>query len=120
MRNKLNQANIAKECAKWLEEKVEVKSLKKSNPAQQRLVYIDNGVDSVAINGTVDFTTDGLGFTSSSRIDMNTCMYGKEYTKHFLQMFDRIWEDDSLVEDVKDKVLEQMKVIYKENTPEFI
>lgn len=120
MRNQLNQANIAKECAKWLEQKVEVKSFKKPNPAQQRLVYIDNGVDSVAINGTVDFTTDGLGFTSSSRIDMNTCMYGKEYTKHFLQMFDRVWDDDSLVEDVKDKVLEQMKVIYKENAPEFI
>ena len=51
---------------------------------------------------------------------MNTCMYGKEYTKHFLQMFDRIWEDDSIVEDVKEKVLEQMQIIYKENTPEFI
>lgn len=47
-------------------------------------------------------------------------MYGEGYTKHFLQMFDRIWDDDSLVEDVKDKVLEQMQIIYKENTPEFI
>jgi hypothetical protein len=35
-------------------------------------------------------------------------------------MFDDIWEDDTIVEDVKDKVLEQMQVIYKENTPEFI
>lgn len=42
MRNKLNQANIAKECANWLKEKVEIKSLKQPNPAQQRLVYIDN------------------------------------------------------------------------------
>lgn len=120
MRNKLNQANIAKECANWLKEKVEIKSLKQPNPAQQRLVYIDNEEDAIAINGTVDFTTDGLGFTASSRMDMNTCMYGKEYTKHFLQMFDRIWEDDSIVEDVKEKVLEQMQIIYKENTPEFI
>lgn len=120
MRNKLNQANIAKECAKWLENKVEMKSLKQPNPAHQRLIYIDNGNDTAAINGTVDFTTDGLGFTSSSRMDMNTCMYGREYTNQFLHMFDRIWNDDSLVEDVKDKVLEQMKVIYKENTPEFI
>lgn len=120
MRNKLNQANIAKECAKWLKEKVEIKSLKQPNPAQQRLIYIDNGNDAIAINGTVDFTTDGLGFSSSSRMDMNTCMYGKEYTQHFLQMFDRVWEDESLVEDVKEKVLEQMQIIYKENTPEFI
>lgn len=120
MRNELNQASIAKECADWLRNKVEMKSLKKPNIAQQRLIHIENKNNSVSINGSVDFTTDGLGFTPSSRMDMVTCMYGKEYTEHFLQMFDDIWEDDTIVEDVKDKVLEQMQVIYKENTPEFI
>lgn len=83
MRNKLNQANIAKECAKWLESKVEIKSLRKPNPAQQRLVYIDNGEDTVAINGTVDFTTDGLGFTASSRMDMNTLYVWRRLYKAF-------------------------------------
>lgn len=120
MRNEMNQASIARECAEWIKEKVEVKSLINSNPAQQRLIYIQNKEDDVAINGTVDFTTDGLGFSTSTRMDMNSCMYGKEYTSQFLTMFDNIWNDDSLVEDVKSKVLEQMKMIYKENTPEFI
>lgn len=120
LRNKLNQANIAKECANWIKEKVEIKSFRQANPAQQRLIYIDNKDDSIAINGSVDFTTDGLGFTSSSRMDINTCLYGNEATHNFLQMFDRIWEDNSIVEDVKEKVLEQMQIIYKENTPEFI
>lgn len=120
MRNELNQASIAKECADWLRNKVQIKSLKKPNPAQQRLIHIQNKDNHISINGSVDFTTDGLGFTPSSRMDMNTCIYGKEYTEHFLQMFDDIWEDDTIVEDVKDKVLEQMQVIYKENTPEFI
>ena len=120
MRNELNQSSIAKECANWLRNKVEIKSFKKPNLAQQRLIHIKNKDNSVSINGSVDFTTDGLGFTPSSRMDMVTCMYGKEYTEHFLQMFDDIWEDDTIVENVKDKVLEQMEVIYKENTPEFI
>ncbi|MFT5871417.1 MAG: hypothetical protein ACI8WT_000335 [Clostridium sp.] len=120
MRNELNQASIAKECADWLRNKVEMKSLKKSNPAQQRLIHIENKENSVSINGSVDFTSDGLGFAPSSRMDMNTCMYDKNYTEHFLQMFDDIWEDEAIVEDVKDKVLEQMQVMYKENTPEFI
>jgi ERCC4-related helicase len=120
MRNELNQASIAKECADWLRNKVQMKSLKKPNPAQQRLVHIENKDNDISINGSVDFTTDGLGFTPSSRMDMNTCMYGKEYTEHFLQMFNDIWEDETIVEDVKDKVLDQMQVIYKENTPEFI
>lgn len=121
LRNKMTQANIAKECSQWIKDKVEFKSLKEPNPAQQRLIYIENkdGED-VAINGSVDFTTEGLGYTPSSRMDMNTCIYGREYTKQFLAAFNRSWTDNSLVEDVKDKVLEHMQIIYKENTPEFI
>jgi SNF2 family DNA or RNA helicase len=120
LKNEMKQAAIAKECAKWLEEKVEIKSLRRPNPAQPRLVYIENQDDTLAINGTVDFTTDGLGLTSSSRIDYNTCMYGKEQTFIFLRMFQELWNDEAAVEDVKQQVLEQMQVLYKENTPEFI
>lgn len=120
LRNELNQASIAKECAEWLKNKVKIKSLKIPNPAQQRLVYIENKEQDISINGTVDFTTDGLGFSTSNRMDMNTCIYGREATQQFLQMFNDIWDNYSIVEDVKDEVLKQMQVIYKENTPEFI
>jgi len=35
-------------------------------------------------------------------------------------MFDDIWADKEALEDIKAKVLEQMQVLYKENTPEYI
>lgn len=120
LRNEMKQAAIAKECAAWLQEKAEIKSLKHSNSAQPRLVYIENQEENVSINGTVDFTSDGLGITSSKRIDSNMCLYGKDYTMSFLHAFNELWEDDNAVQDVKQKVLEQMQVLYKENTPEFI
>lgn len=120
LRNEMKQAAIAKECAQWLEKKAEIKSLRQANPAQPRLVYIENPEDNVSINGTVDFTSDGLGITTSNRLDSNMCLYGKDYTISFLQAFNELWEDDTAVQDVKDKVLEQMKILYKENTPEFI
>lgn len=120
LRNEMNQATIAKECAAWILEKVEIKSLKQYNPAQPRLIYIENNDNSLSINGTVDFTSDGLGITSSNRLDSNMCMYGKEYTIGFLQTFNELWNDKLAVEDVKEKVLHQMQTIYKENTPEFI
>lgn len=120
LRNEMKQAAIAKECAEWLEKKAEIKSLKQANPAQPRLVYIENPEDNVSINGTVDFTSDGLGITPSNRLDSNMCLYGKDYTIGFLQAFNELWKDDTAVQDVKDKVLEQMKVLYKENTPEFV
>jgi len=120
LRNEMKQAAIAKECAEWLKNKAEIKSLRQANPAQPRLVYIENPDDNVSINGTVDFTSDGLGITPSNRIDSNMCLYGKDYTISFLQAFNELWEDDTAVKDVKEKVLEHMKVLYKENTPEFI
>ncbi|WP_448807976.1 helicase-related protein [Aminobacterium mobile] len=120
LRNEMKQAAIAKECAQWLEKKAEIKSLRQANPAQPRLVYIENPDDNVSINGTVDFTSDGLGITPSNRLDSNMCLYGKDYTISFLQAFNELWEDDTAVQDVKDKVLEQMRILYKENTPEFI
>lgn len=120
LRNEMKQAAIARECAAWLSKKAEVKSLKESNPAQPRLVYIENSDENLSINGTVDFTSDGLGITPSSRLDSNMCLYGKEYTIAFLQSFNDLWNDETAVEDVKQKVLEQMQVLYKENTPEFI
>lgn len=120
LRNEMKQSAIAKECAAWLRDKAKIKALRKENPAQNRLFYVDNGEDSISINGTFDFTTDGLGVTPSNRFDMNTCMYGKGATSAFLQMFNELWEDDSTVEDVKQTVLDQMQVLYKENPPEFI
>ncbi|MDD2619637.1 MAG: SNF2-related protein, partial [Syntrophomonadaceae bacterium] len=120
LRNELKQSHIARECAEWLKEKVEVKSLKQANPAQPRLIYIENSEENVSINGTVDFTTDGLGITNSNRIDSNMCIYGKDFTLHFLKMFDELWTDETAVVDVKQKVLDQMQILYKENTPEFI
>lgn len=121
LKNELNQTNIARECAEWLNNKAEIKSLKFPNPAQPRLIHIENPTkENVAISGTVDFTTDALGVTPSNRIDNNICMIGNAETQSFLQMFDTYWNNPEFVVDVKKQILEQMKVIYKENTPEFI
>ena len=121
LKNELNQSNIARECAEWLKNKAEIKSLKFPNPAQPRLIHVENPTkDNVAISGTVDFTTDALGVTPSNRIDNNICMIGNTETQSFLQMFNTYWNNPEFVVDVKEQILEQMKVIYKENTPEFI
>ena len=120
LRNEMKQSHIARECAQWLNNKAQIKSFKNVNTAQPRMVYIENPEENVLINGSVDFTTDGLGITPSNRSDFNSCMYGKEATFHYLQNFNELWDDKSLVDDVKQKVLEQMQVMYKENPGEFI
>ncbi len=122
LRNKLTQSAIAKECADWLRQKVRIKSYRETNLAQMRLAYVENADPEadIAIQGTVDFTSDGLGITPSARNDMNTCMYGRSMTQGFLQSFEGIWNNPAAVEDVTEKVLSEMEVLYKENTPEAV
>ena len=119
LKNEIKQAAIAKECAEWVKSKGHFKSFKESNSAQPRLMCLE-GKEALSINGTPDFTTDGLGITPSNRVDFNTCMYGIENTIPFLNMFNQLWNDDERLEDVTDKLLDDMHVLYKENAPEFI
>lgn len=70
LRNEMKQSAIAKECAGWLRKKAEIKSLRRPNPAQPQLIHVENSTNPdscLSINGTVDFTTDGLGITPSDR-----------------------------------------------------
>ena len=122
LRNKLTQSAIAKDCAQWMRQKVKIKSYREHNIAQARLAYVENKNpdEDVAIQGALDFSSDGLGITPSERIDMNTCIYGREMAQAYMQVFDSVWNNNSVVEDVTDKVLSEMEVLYKENTPEII
>lgn len=121
LKNEMTQGYISKDCSEWIKNKVDIKSFKTQNPAHPRMIHIDNKAnDNVAITGTVDFTTDGLGITSSDRVDMNSVFIGDEIANAHLLNFDTLWNDENLLEDVKEEVLDQMAIMYKEKTPEFI
>ena len=120
LKNEMTQGSISKECSKWIKDCVEIKSFKNQNEAPLRLICVDNGDDSnIAINGSVDFTTAGLGITSSNRNEGNTCSYGFTADSFFM-LFDNYWNSDDILVDVKDEVLAQMTTMYKENPAEFI
>lgn len=120
LRNEMTQSSIARDCADWVRSKAEVRSFKHSNTASPNLLYVENKYEEdIAINGTIDFTADGLGITSSNRADINTFMSGSFAEPH-LPTFDLIWNNEDLLVDVKDEFLEQMQVMYKENSPEFL
>lgn len=121
LKNEMTQGFIARECSKWIKDKVEFKSFIRPNTAQPRMIHCKNkNTDDFVIQGSVDFTTDGLGITPSNRADNNTLFIGDDLSTASLMFFDTIWNEDSFVESVKSEVLEHMKVMYKENTPEFI
>lgn len=121
LRNEMTQGSIAKKCAEWIEEKVEVKTFKNSDSSQPRMIHIENSNgESISINGSVDFTTDGLGLTPSNRLDLNMCVYDEDSTASSLSAFNQIWENDEILSNIKEELLESMQVIYTENPSEFL
>lgn len=85
------------------------------------MIHVHNkSEEDIVINGSVDFTTDGLGITGSNRADFNNFMAGEEFTDSQLLSFDTLWSNEMVLTDVKDKLLKQMEVMYEENSGEFI
>lgn len=120
LRNEMTQSSIAKECVDWIKEKAIFKSFKDRNPAFTRFMHIENQDDAVGLNGTVDFTADSLGIVPSTRTEGITALYGKEQTLGLMQLFENIWNDEHILQDVTDLVIKNLEIIHKENPPEFI
>lgn len=122
LESKLQQKAIAKECAEWIAEKVNIKSMVKPNFLHGKMYHItqSNGVEK-AILGSSNFTVNGLGFGNAPNIELNIEIDSDRDRNDLLNWFNELWDDDSgLVEDVKENVLKYIEKLYSENSPEFI
>lgn len=121
LRNKMSLKAVAKECAEWVKEKVQFKS-NKTNSTMPNFIGIKTSdekmINYMPING---FTTTDLGynqgnnlFTAITKSDM------AEQSKYLFTMFDEIWNDESKLEDVTQRIVDFIGTAYQENSPEFI
>ncbi len=119
--DRLKQNWIAKECADWIKDKVQIRSIKQSNLMHGKMYHIsNNGVDD-AIIGSSNFTARGLGLSSTrNNIELNLEVDSNRDRSDVKLWFDKIWNDQKLVEDVKEDVLLYIEQLYQNNAPEFI
>ena len=121
LKNELKQSEIAKECANWIKEKVEVRAYDEEYPLPQKMYLMENkNEESSCIIGSSDFTSGGLGIVPSTKLDINSFVKSSLYTQQMLSQFDMLWNDKDKAKDVKKFLLESLEVVYKENNPEFI
>ena len=120
LRNQLSQSEIAKACAEWIEEKVKIKSVRKSNFLHGKMYYIENGRSEDAIIGSSNFTVRGLGLSkTASNIELNLEVDSKSDCADLKVWFDNLWTSDQ-VEDVTGEVLQNLENAYQDKDPEFI
>jgi superfamily II DNA/RNA helicase len=117
----LQQKQIAKECAAWIEEKVQIRSTRQSNLLHGKMYHILNNGEPKAIMGSSNFTVRGLGLNpTGNNIELNMRIEDKEDCDELKGWFDEIWRDTNHVEDVKAKVLAALNQLGKDHAPELI
>lgn len=121
LKNELKQSEIAKECADWIRNKVEIRAYDEEYSLPQKMYLMENKKqESSCIFGSSDFTSGGLGLVASSKPEMNTYVKNSMYTSQMVNQFNMFWNDTSRVKDVKESLLQTLEGVYKENTSEFI
>ncbi len=120
-KNRLNQAQIAAECADWLTKKADIKVVNNPNILNQNLFHIKKKTgDAIAIQGSSHFTTSGLGFTESDKYDMNMYLTEPSGTIALLEWFNSIWDNPTTVNDIKEHLLAELRRLVDDQSPEFI
>jgi len=120
--NKLQQKRVARECAEWIERKVDIKTIKQSNLLHGKMYHVASqfGVED-AVLGSSNFTVRGLGLgTGGNNLELNLILDGNRDRQELKQWFQTLWSNPALVKDVKQDVLSYLKQLYENNTPEFI
>lgn len=120
LKNRLQQKCLAKECADWIQQMVDIKSIKQANLLHGKMYHIDNHGIEKALVGSSNFTVSGLGYGNTPNIELNLEVVDDRDRNDLRNWFYEIWNNDELVEDVKADVLNYLAQLYQENSPEFI
>lgn len=121
LQHRLEQKRVAKECAEWIEKKVQIRSVKQSNLLHGKMYHIAHNGSENAIMGSSNFTVRGLGLgKKNNNIELNLEVDSKRDTRDLKAWFDELWNDAKLVEDVTQDVLLYLEQLYQNNSAEFI
>ena len=118
--NRLKQKDVARRCAEWISNKVEIRSIRQANLLHGKLYHLHDGHREHAILGSSNFTRRGLGLSETPNIELNLIVDSDRDRADLKAWFDNIWGDDELVADVKEDVLKYLEQLYVNHPPEFI
>jgi hypothetical protein len=119
--NRLQQKRVARECAEWFRQKVDIRSVRHVQLLHGKMYHIANAAVEEAILGSSNFTVRGLGLgANSNNIELNLEVDSTRDRRDLKAWFDELWNDSELVEDVKQDVLRYLDQLYQNHAPEFI
>ncbi|MDD2611108.1 MAG: phospholipase D-like domain-containing protein [Giesbergeria sp.] len=88
--NRLQQKDVARRCAEWIRDKVEIRSVRQANLLHGKLYHIDDGKREHALLGSSNFTRSGLGLANTSNIELNLIVDSDRDRADLKQWFDTV------------------------------
>lgn len=121
LRNQLTQKAIARECAEWIKNKVRFKSVKSESVMPNFLNIEKQDKSNIVYSNIKGFTSEDLGYEKSDTFFSAILKTDiPEQTKYFVNQFNQVWKDNSVMDDVTEAIVDYISTCYKENSPEFI
>ena len=87
--NQLQQGKLARECAEWIEEKAEIRTVTQSGLLHGKLYHMRNGDVDHAMLGSSNFTVPGLGLREKgNNVELNMVVEDNRDRRDLLDWFD--------------------------------
>ena len=119
--NQLKQKKEARECAEWIKDKVDIRSITQTGLLHGKLYHVKNGEVNQAMLGSSNFTGPGLGLRAEgNNVELNLVVNDDRDREDLLAWFEEWWNEEKLTEDVKDVVLRELERLYANQAPDFI
>ena len=119
LRNELTQKSIARECAEWIRKKVSFRS-NVTGGAMGGFLSVIKPNETIAYAPINSFTTSDLGCERGNNIMNLVHRIDAPLASEYVKMFEQIWNDKTLLQDVTEQVIDGITAAYNENSPEFV
>ena len=117
----LQQRALAKRCADWVaKDTVAVRSISRSNFLHGKMYLTDSPKGAAGVVGSSNFTKRGLGGSDRPNLEINLATDDADTFAELQHWFNRLWSDERLTEDVKQRVLDALQRIGGDYAPEAV
>src|ERR1019366_6443297 len=116
-RNQLTARWLARQCADWISNRVEVRSTQTALPQSSLIATDADAALSRAITGHCPFTTDGLGLTPGNPLSLIQCSETPDECATLQTWFTKLWESLPASPADKQNLLAQLATVTDHKAP---
>lgn len=119
-RNQLQARWIARQCADWIDKKIEVRSVSTHLPQATLIVDNPEPDQKRAITGNCTFTTEGLGVTPGNQFGLIQCSENSDECAMLGSWFAALWDSLPASSDAKATLLARLNDVIENKAPSLV